>query len=221
MGGHCAEVCHLARCKPPIAGSWTPSGQQGSISDWAQCGGRGGNCASYGSCDDGAYKGSGCASGSSCVRINEWYYQCQPGGGSGSASSRRLVCAASLDSETASGKSHLAIHCFHWATQLRILPSLPDQHNNCRRRPALQLLWQHKGGDPPQRGAAQGPGAGLLQGAPRRGRHAAGDTRRHRRRAALDLPCKREVCWLVWAATGSAAQQFDRAAAQVVPTCRS
>jgi hypothetical protein len=57
----------------------------GSIGDWAQCGGSSGNCNQYGACADAPFPGTSCASGS-CVRINEWYHQCQPGSGTGGSS---------------------------------------------------------------------------------------------------------------------------------------
>jgi hypothetical protein len=44
---------------------------------WDQCGGEGGNCASF-ACVDGLYPGQSCPSGSSCLKQSNWYYQCLP-----------------------------------------------------------------------------------------------------------------------------------------------
>jgi hypothetical protein len=64
------------QCRP---GSNSGSGQKesgsGLIAKWQQCGGKGGEC-STASCLDGVFPGKGCSSGLSCVRQNEWYYQC-------------------------------------------------------------------------------------------------------------------------------------------------
>jgi hypothetical protein len=59
----------------------------GNTGLWEQCGGKGGNCNAHAACVDGPYPGEGCAAGAFCSRINEWHYQCVPGGaGSGTAS---------------------------------------------------------------------------------------------------------------------------------------
>ena len=70
-----------SQCLPGSGGSWSGSGS-GSASTlnlWDQCGGKGGNCASY-TCVDGAYPGQSCPAGSTCQRLHEWYSQCRPGG---------------------------------------------------------------------------------------------------------------------------------------------
>jgi hypothetical protein len=43
-----------------------------------QCGGRGGDCQQRGSCVDGPFPGTACASGGGCIRQSEWYWQCTP-----------------------------------------------------------------------------------------------------------------------------------------------
>ncbi|KAK9809025.1 hypothetical protein WJX72_008102 [[Myrmecia] bisecta] len=59
----------------PIATS--PSSVK-SLGQYAQCGGKGGDCPQYpaGYCVDGPYPASTCPSGTSCIRQNEWYWQC-------------------------------------------------------------------------------------------------------------------------------------------------
>ncbi len=63
----------------PGSGAGSAQGGGGSagatLNLWDQCGGKGGNCASY-QCVDGLYPGS------SCQRLHEFYSQCRPAGSS-------------------------------------------------------------------------------------------------------------------------------------------
>lgn len=51
---------------------------QGPAGDWGQCGGQNGCGATDGSCGDKQW--AGCPSGWGCVRQDEYYWQCKPGG---------------------------------------------------------------------------------------------------------------------------------------------
>jgi hypothetical protein len=57
----------------------TPGVIAGTLGLWAQCGGKGGNCASF-ECADAIYPNQTCAAGTSCQRMDEWYSQCRPAG---------------------------------------------------------------------------------------------------------------------------------------------
>ncbi|KAK9811457.1 hypothetical protein WJX72_004232 [[Myrmecia] bisecta] len=44
--------------------------------EFDQCGGKGASCAAAGQCTDVQWEGACCPSGTSCIRQNEWYFQC-------------------------------------------------------------------------------------------------------------------------------------------------
>ena len=51
-------------------------GGSGTIEEYQQCGGKGGECAAKGTCVDSLWPGKSCKSGTSCRRQSEWYHQC-------------------------------------------------------------------------------------------------------------------------------------------------
>jgi hypothetical protein len=61
------------QCQPSasLPSSGLGGSGQGTLELWAQCGGKGGNCASS-SCADGPYPAQTCPAGSSCQRESEW-----------------------------------------------------------------------------------------------------------------------------------------------------
>ncbi len=76
-----------------------------TIGLWQQCGGKGntgaGNCGrtGYGPCVDAAWTSPTCASGSKCVRDNEWWWQCEPSttsGGTTTTTTSSGECAETL-----------------------------------------------------------------------------------------------------------------------------
>jgi hypothetical protein len=71
----------------PATGSPTsPAGPAAAgVALWDQCGGRGGSCASHGTCTDAPLPGVSCPG--ACVRHSEWFWQCMPAPSSGGAGS--------------------------------------------------------------------------------------------------------------------------------------
>jgi hypothetical protein len=51
--------------------------QKTTLKLWDQCGGKGGNCASF-TCADGLFPNHTCPTNSSCLKQSQWYYQCLP-----------------------------------------------------------------------------------------------------------------------------------------------
>jgi hypothetical protein len=54
---------------------------------WAQCGGKGGECARLGpsACLDQLFAGQACPAGTACQRHSDWYHQCMPQASAGSS----------------------------------------------------------------------------------------------------------------------------------------
>ncbi len=75
------ESPHPGQSPQPSQPSPSPNPNHG-LQIWDQCGGAGGNCASYGACADKPYDGKPCPSGSYCQRSQQWYWQCLPEGSS-------------------------------------------------------------------------------------------------------------------------------------------
>lgn len=63
------------QCEP--VGS-QPTANQRQLGWGEQCGGKGGDCASKGQCMDAQWPGVKCPQFSTCVRRNEWHWQCDP-----------------------------------------------------------------------------------------------------------------------------------------------
>jgi hypothetical protein len=70
-------VCRCWQCQPASSLPWPGQGPADgySLGLWGQCGGRGGNCASF-SCVDGPFPDLTCPAGSSCQRESEWSVIC-------------------------------------------------------------------------------------------------------------------------------------------------
>jgi hypothetical protein len=84
-GTYCSRINQWYRQCVPGSGTGAAPGGGGSgggtLNMWDQCGGKGGNCASY-QCVDAIYPGQACPAGSSCQRLHEGYSQCRPAGSS-------------------------------------------------------------------------------------------------------------------------------------------
>ena len=59
-------TCRYRQCLPEATFN------SSALPFWAQCGGRGGACASQQGCADAAFPAAQCATGSTCVRLSEW-----------------------------------------------------------------------------------------------------------------------------------------------------
>ncbi|DBA82589.1 TPA: hypothetical protein ACH3X2_000796 [Trebouxia sp. C0005] len=70
-----AESTPVATAAATSAATTTTAGCSVTVAMYAQCGGKS-NCPSGSNCADAQWTGECCASGSTCTRSNEWYWQC-------------------------------------------------------------------------------------------------------------------------------------------------
>jgi hypothetical protein len=147
---------------------------------WAQCGGRGGNCASYSECADAPYAAAACPPGSSCRRSSEWYHQCLPDpvldglgywaqcGGKGGECARHGACADEPYTGQACPPGTACVRQSEWHHQCLFVEALGPESGNGN---------GGGGGGGPQEGAAVelwGQCGGLGGDCARRGRCADG-----------------------------------------------
>jgi hypothetical protein len=71
----------------------------------SQCGGRGNQCSSQGTCVDAAWPGRSCPAGTTCYRHNEFSWTCMAGSNAGTASSSGIGSISSTGTVTAGGVS--------------------------------------------------------------------------------------------------------------------
>jgi hypothetical protein len=70
-----------------------------SLGLWDQCGGMGGSCEAFG-CVDAPFAGASCPASAGCVRLSEWWYQCQPDQHHQGGSSYQPVASSSGSGES-------------------------------------------------------------------------------------------------------------------------
>nr|AIG56031.1 secreted protein [Achlya hypogyna] len=81
---------YLSLCEPKSQGK---DAQAGEVAVWQQCGGNN-------------YKGdTTCTTGNSCVKVNDWYHQCQPVATGSNQLSTWSQCAGSANNFNANGKT--------------------------------------------------------------------------------------------------------------------
>ena len=95
------------QCVPTGSGGPGTSSGNAAVGHWSQCGGKSG-CPSGASCGDNQW--ATCGTDAGCVRSDEWYWQCLPGGGGGGSPNSNATPSGGCTIQVGKPHTHARTH---------------------------------------------------------------------------------------------------------------